>query len=392
MSDSANLPDDLDARRGLTERLLASASAPQLLRWGESKEASRDAWLPAYELTVAMGHCQLFGFNPENSSLVAPIYASMVEAALRGSFHRTNLTLDALRDLDSNLDSSESPLEDHEITIGILESRFDLEACSLACKSTLSAYRSASIAYRPVLDALIKAQERVLGKIDESIWEQRSLLAIADETFWIVNLRGDLPDDVWQPRPWWLCDDIEEFRNFRKVLIRGMESASEQTVLQVFSSPRAEVRSKEDDHQPLPADLLGMAADAQAELPPESLMRFEFIEGQVGEHQAERICVSFELQQGQQGLPTDTLPNEARVTISVEAVVPVADSEIDENGFAVRTYVVRWGVHSHRIQMRRKVFPGTIDIAIQGTAETSWGDIQLLYQAEKKSLFLRRLR
>jgi hypothetical protein len=391
MNHSPHTPADTDARRGLSERLISAACAAPLAGWDESRQATADTWIVAYELTVVMGHCQLFGFTPADTSLVSPLYASMVEAALRGSFRQARWTLRHLKSLESELEESESAIADHELAIRILQGRFDLQASRLACQMSLDAYRKAGIPVEPVLDALLSTQLGVLDQVDALITEYRGALSLADETFWVANLRDDLAPDAWQPRPWWLSDEIADIRRFHKRLIHAMEDADQQTVLRLTFVPML-VNTQPPVETPASiAAELKLAADAQSERDPVELLRFVFVDSQQGDHRSEQITVCFQLRQGQRLENLHALPAEAVVAISLEADLPLNDVEINAAGFAVRTYIIRWGVCAYPVEVRRRVLPESERVALNGNVETTWGKVKPLFDADEKQLFVRRL-
>ncbi|HBJ37384.1 MAG TPA: hypothetical protein DDZ51_22055 [Planctomycetaceae bacterium] len=391
MNHSPHTPADTDARRGLSERLINAACAAPLAEWDESRQATADTWIAAYELTVVMGHCQLFGFTPADSSLVSPLYASMVEAALRGSFRQARWTLRHLQSLEGELEESESAIEDHELAIRVLQGRFDLQASRLACQMSLDTYRKAGIPVEPVLDALISTQLGVLDQVDALITEHRGALSLADETFWVANLRDDLAPDAWQPRPWWLSDEIADIRRFHKRLIHAMEDADQQAVRRLTFVPRLVDKPALVETPISIAAELTLAADAQAERDPVELLRFKFVDSRQGDHRGEQITVCFQLRQGQRLENLQALPAEAVVAISLESILPLNEVEIDAAGFAVRTYIIRWGVSAYRVQVRRRVLPESEQVALNGTVETTWGKVKPLFDANEKRLSVRRL-
>jgi hypothetical protein len=110
-------PQAIDALRNLTERLVDAASSPRLSRWANDHTLKPKEWIPAYELTVAMGHCRLFGFTPKDTSLVAPLVPVMLEGALRGSFREVRWTLNGLKNLERNLQDSDCRDEEFEYIV-----------------------------------------------------------------------------------------------------------------------------------------------------------------------------------------------------------------------------------------------------------------------------------
>lgn len=384
-------PADVDARRRLTERLVDAATAPQLSRWTEDHQVVPREWVPAYELTVAMGHCRLFGFTPEDETLVAPLVPIMVEAALRGSFRQVRWTLQNLRDLERDLAESDSRLEDYEMAIRILEGRFDLEACRSACRGSLAAYRQAGVAFPSVLLALRGAQDEALQQIDQSMSDQRDLLAVADETYWVENLRGDLEPRAWQPRPWWLGDEIERLRMFQKRFVRSLLAAADEMVVQIPHVPKkvelsADPLPRASDETPMT-----LAADAQAERPPEELLLFEQPGASEEGTMSDRVSISFRLEQGHQAAAVDALPASAEVTVRLEVDVPRSHLDVAEGERVKRKYVVRWGVQTMAIEVGRTVGAGVDIVQLIGTGRTSWANVKSLFEASEKRVRIRRI-
>lgn len=239
MSNQTN-PSDVNARRGLEEKLIEAAHSSQLSNWTNDHEHTMQDYAPAFNLTVAMGYCRLFGFTPRDKTLLAPLFPSMLEAALRGSFSTVKRLKDCLKTLEKDLEDSEIDDEMYEFAIRVFVARAELQAFRIAVSECFMAYEKADVHILEVLDSLRSTLDGVMEDLDEEIYQKKDFLAIVAETFWIENFVKDLPEDSWSPRPWWLTPEIVKIRQKQKKLIQRMEKEDGYIILEEVKKPGTE--------------------------------------------------------------------------------------------------------------------------------------------------------
>ncbi|GIW83340.1 MAG: hypothetical protein KatS3mg105_5147 [Gemmatales bacterium] len=208
----------IDERWGLLERLTTAAEILQGTDIAQHDELAVEA---ALEWIVVRSLADLFQYHRPEEFRELEERLDHADPNRRREWHRWAL-LEAMRgarvalrncqNLDRAIDGAVIDEEAEDIAVSLLELRLELFAIENQLRSERDRMDSPAD-----WQELFPLLQDLIGWLDEEIDRWANDLCVADDTFWITNLRSDLKADAWQPRPWWLTDEIESLRIERRV-------------------------------------------------------------------------------------------------------------------------------------------------------------------------------
>ncbi|MCM2374426.1 hypothetical protein [Aporhodopirellula aestuarii] len=378
---------DLDDRYSLTENLRRCDSHDALSGWQADTPVTEDSHAPAYHLAVAMGRCLLFDFLPSDERLMTPLYPSMLEAALIGANRVASTTLDWLRSLDEDMQGCETPIEQHELAIRVLQRRFDLHAATLVVDQCIRIETDGANELPVTLTSYRDIVDFALSRLDKEIERERDWLSTADQTYWVENLATDLSSQSWplEDRPWWLGPEIAGLRRElqdidERFALAGDSQIAVASVVQNLVAPNHGER--QDQHAS--DSTFSLAADADREKPNQQLQSYlhKFSD-------EESIEIVFEVA-AIDGAP-EQLHAETEILVSVEFHTVGEFLTIDSEGVAKRAFVLRWGLYSISVEVKRRVTADAHGVSLLGTSRIPWAAYRPLFEGKEPTIHIRRV-
>ncbi len=380
-------PQEIDQRRGLTDAVLHAASASALTQWDVDGAMSESLPTAAFDLIVAIGRCHLFGVGEQLELVEFPLEPEIIEPAIEVGVKRVERTLALLGKLESELAVCDSEWEADDLVIGILRQRVDLAGLASAAGRMIEQLGGVEyqdvITLDPRVGVSLDNLQFKLSELDEAIDDHRDEIARASQTFWIVNLVGDLAANQWPDRPWWMTGEIEAVdqanQNVAAALVDVDDAVESYGVVQYAVEVAVAV-----EESTLAEDALSLAAD-------DSDAHFEerfSVSASLGE---EELSIAFRLPAGHYMRSADEIPDETPVQIGFSAEVPVRECVANDDGIVERVYRVRWGTTGLRITAKKRLGDQSPTISLIGRTGIPYALIRSLDAAEaQRRVYVRR--
>lgn len=367
-------PHPIDQRRGLTDAVLHAASASALTQWDVDGVMSESLPAAAFDLIVAIGRCHLFGVGEQLELVKFPLEPEIVEAAIEVGVKRVGRTVERLGELESELADCDSEWETDDLVIEILHQRVELAALVSAAGRMIEQLSGAEYAdvvtWDPRVSVSLDNLHFKLNELDEAIDDHRDEIARASQTFWIVNLVGDLAADQWPDRPWWMTEEIVAIDQANRSVSAGLADVDD--AVESFGIVQYAVDVAASTDESIFAEQgLSLAAD-------DSEGHFEerfSVSASLGD---EELSIAFRLPIDHLTRSADEIPDETPVQIGCTAKVPGGDCEPGADGYVRRWYRVRWGTMGVRIEVKNRMKSSSALVPLNGREMITYGMLRSL--------------
>lgn len=380
--------DRLDRHYGLTETLRLCDSHQSLVNWQADTSVTNASHASAFELTVAMGRCLLFDFQPADEQLMTPLFPSMLEAATIGARQSVLAVYGWLESLDVDMGMGENSIEQHEYAIRILQRRLDLHASTLVIDQCIQHERQSGSELTNSLISRRDILEFTLDRLDDQIEREQDWLSVADQTYWVQNLAADLSVLSWplHKRPWWLGPEIAHTRRFLQSVADEFAKVGDGLIPTTALLQNAVTLNLEENRNAIVEQPdFSLAADGNQTQPDRVLQthRHEF-------SAEESIKIEFS-SAAIDGLP-DRFGTQTKIVVRVEVQTIPALVDVNADGIASRTYILRWGLFTMTIETSRRVGERDKQVYLLGNSEINWSAYRPLFTAGSPKIQIRRMK
>lgn len=369
---------------GLNARLADAQSNPSLARWNKDSMAAGDSQDAVYQLLVSYGMFRLFQLTPEDQEdreLLEQRFAEEVlVAGINGAIRAAKSIMQLVQELEEQIAAVDDSLEAMEISIGVLESRLDLFAFCAAWNAQESGDR-----WNELLNFYLQGD---LVDLDAQLENVASLLSIADQTYWVANLRSLMPAESFDPIPWWLTDTMGDLRIADQDLCASFDEADDRFVARLTRSSSGPGVESLDATKRSAEESWSLAASEAADRIAESIASFDGTLNATGES-FDLDLMSPESIAGI-GAWTDTFRLALVLSVSVERNSLRTADELPESQ---RVYRCRWGTRWADITVLNESKGESPDVLYRGTASgVEWKKVRPLVLANHKDdLHIRRI-
>lgn len=213
-------PLDIDQFWGLSDDLMAGVA-----QWQADPQPEG-----AFNVLLCLGQFRLFQI-PQTPVTVHPfavenVFVDLFYVAWREVRRMIDLIANETDNDEGLLQSMGGGIEAQALALDILQSRMLFEGLRLALQE-LSHELKASQPFevRESFRQRYEVFEQAIEELDDSIDAHPEELALASDSAWPYNVRMTLPQNAWQPRPWWLTEHASHILRDHRDLVRQLSDA-----------------------------------------------------------------------------------------------------------------------------------------------------------------------
>lgn len=219
--------EQVDAYWGLTDEL--NEAIKQVRESAKRLDGRDESGRSAAYLLLSWGRCRLFAVPVEEELLLKLFDSRAWSAGLSWLWVELRRLRKAVQD-EAWLDEDPTlPFVRHAEPLDILKSRLYLQGVSLVLDDH-GLHRQVDSGLPDYFRQRVGVFAQLLEDLDEAIGSHRDTLCVVAETAWPQNVVRTLPDDAWQPRPWWLTAEASELRQEVLQVIQRLNAGDQPAV------------------------------------------------------------------------------------------------------------------------------------------------------------------
>ena len=191
------------------DRLACALKQAEITESMQADSPSRDTRRAAAELAISLGMVRMFQCKTSVVDDDELLDLKLAKIATDGIRELAAEGIVQLESISECWDKMETDLERELAVVSVLESRLELQAAAAAVEDTRQDLADGGVKDAH-FDAALSLLNTMRSRFDSALLVNEEMISQACQTHWLDHVDLALPENAWQPRPWWLTSWIQE--------------------------------------------------------------------------------------------------------------------------------------------------------------------------------------